>query len=310
MSAAPAIPPLDSTLGAVEIGGITSTFLFGIETLQAYHYFNKYPGDSLFFEVAVVWLLELAHTISTCHVIYAVTVTFYGQLQHLQTPPHSLEMTIFFYGCVLVVVQCFFANRVRVFSGKWLIPVVCWTLTALRVTATFTMMGIEWVHPNVQTIQVKFRWLMTIALSLGMIVDTVITLSMCYCLWQVRHSRFGRTERLINTLLVWTVETGAATCVTTAMFLILFLSRNDLAWLPFFLVQAKLYSNSLLISLNGRKRLRGSGKIVEISAGSTTLGQSIPEGNRGLVIEMSKIVETETSMSKSMEHGRDTDLRG
>ncbi|KAF7373883.1 Saposin B-type domain-containing protein [Mycena sanguinolenta] len=332
MSAAPTLPPLDGTLGAVAIGAIVSPFLLGIEALQAYHYFNKYPEDSLFLKsmVAVLWLFELGHMISTGHVIYAITVTYYGQLQHLQTPPHSLEMTIFFHGCIILVVQSFFANRVRVFSGKWLIPVICWTMTALRVVATFAMMGIEWMQPNIQTLQIKFRWLLTASISLGMTIDTVITLSMCYWLWQVRHSRFGRTKTVINTLLVWTVETGVATCVSGAMFLILVTSSSPvvsfgtltfwtssssvvvtvIAWFPFYLVQGKLYSNSLLFSLNGRKRLRGSGKFLEISAGSTTLEQNVSERNRRLVIEMSEIVETDGSMSKDLEHGRNADLRG
>jgi hypothetical protein len=53
MSGPPALPPLDGTLGAIEVGGIVSTFLFGIETLQVYHYFRKYPGDALLLKLAV-----------------------------------------------------------------------------------------------------------------------------------------------------------------------------------------------------------------------------------------------------------------
>ncbi|KAF7358642.1 Saposin B-type domain-containing protein [Mycena sanguinolenta] len=297
MSAPTAIPPLDSTLGAVEIGAVVSTFLFGIETVQAYLYFDKYPEDTAFLKslVAATWIFELGHTIATWHAIYALSVTYYAQPQHLESPPHSLTVTILFSAFIYVVVQSFFANRVRVFSGKWLIPVVCWTMTGLRVTATLSMMGIQWADPKVTILQARFRWLLTLALSLGMAVDTVIMLSLCYCLWTVRHSRFKQTRRMIDALLVWTVETGVATCFTTGMFLILFLARNDLTWFPFFLVQAKLYSNSFLVSLNGRQRLRDSGKMIDISVGS--LAQTNPQPSRGLVIEMSKVVERETSIS-------------
>jgi hypothetical protein len=41
-------------------------------------------------------------------------------------------------------------------------------------------------------LQVKYRWLMATALSLGATVDIVIAVSMCYCLWQLRHSMFQR----------------------------------------------------------------------------------------------------------------------
>ncbi|KAJ6492310.1 hypothetical protein C8R45DRAFT_1096324 [Mycena sanguinolenta] len=312
MSTVPTFPPLDSTLGAVAIGAIVSTFLFGIGTLQTYHYFNKYTEDSTLLRsaVAIVWLLELGHMIATWHLIYVVGITFYGQIQHLEVPPHSLDMVVFFLACVILTVQCFFANRVRLLSRKWLIPVICWTMTALRVILILAMMGFQWVQPNIETIQVKFRWLMTTSLSLGMAVDTVITLSMCYWLWQIRPSRFQETKRMVDVLLVWTVETGVATCVTGGMFLIFFLSRHDLTWFPFFLVQAKLYSNSLLVSLNDRKCLRGSGNVLEISVRPTTHGQGVPEGNRGLVIEMSKRVETNGNMSKDLEHGGDAELMG
>ncbi|KAJ6473898.1 hypothetical protein C8R45DRAFT_1012060 [Mycena sanguinolenta] len=307
MSALPAIPPLDSTLGAIEIGGVVSTVLFGIVTLQAYYYFSNYQEDSVFLKslVAAVWFCELGHTISIWHTLYAVTVTFYGQLQHLETPPRSLEMAVFFSACILVMVQSFFANRIRVLSKKWLIPVICWALAVSKGTTTMGIVAVEWVHPDVESIHVRLKWLMPLALSFGMMGDTVITASMCYCLWQVRHSTFTRTKRMVDILLIWTVETGLATCVISTVFFILFMTRNDMTWFALFLVQAKSYSNSLLASLNGRHRLREAGKILEMSSGPTTLGQNVSERNRGLVIEMKKIVETDTSMSKDLEHGRD-----
>ncbi|KAF7341724.1 Saposin B-type domain-containing protein [Mycena sanguinolenta] len=312
------IQSLAGTLGVAEIGAIVSTFLFGIETLQAYYYFTRYPQDSVFLKsmVAAVWFIELGHTTSISHAIYMVTVTFYGQPQHLETPPYSIETTIFFAALIYGVVQSFFANRVRLFSGRWMIPLICWIMTALRVIANLAMMGIQWVNPDITTIQVKFRWLMGIALSLGVTVDITTTFSMCYWLWKARPTGFEHTKRMIDTLLVWTVETGVATTVTSILFLVTFLSLDNLVWFPFFLIQVKLYSNSLFVSLNGRQRLRLSGQLLNISIGAATI--PIPEGNRvglpysamfvlpltgpkDLVFEMSKGVETD------FEHGRLTD---
>ncbi|KAJ7867793.1 hypothetical protein B0H13DRAFT_2559625 [Mycena leptocephala] len=304
MSGPPALPPLDGTLGAIEVGGIVSTFLFGIETLQVYHYFRKYPGDALLLKLAVAADLR-ARPYNFC---LAFDLRRHGDIL-LQAPAssgsallpgddHLLRCTEY------VVVQFYFANRVRVFSGRWLIPVICWILTILRVTGNLTMMGIQWANPNVTTLQVKYRWLMATALSLGVTVDVVITLSMCYWLWRARQSRFEPTRRMVDTLLVWTVETGVSTTVASAMLLILFLVRSDLAWFPFFLVQVKLYSNSLLVSLNGREGLRSSTKILELSSGS--FGQSAATGgNRGMVVEMSRITETDAAISKDLERGRD-----
>jgi len=52
-------------------------------------------------------------------------------------------------------------------------------------------------------------------------------------------------------------ETTLLTTASGIMQLILFLTRrHDLSWEMFFLIQAKLFSNSMLASLNGRKRFR------------------------------------------------------
>ncbi|KAJ7881865.1 hypothetical protein B0H13DRAFT_2048889 [Mycena leptocephala] len=304
MSGRSALPPLDSTLGALEVGGIVSTYLFGIETLQVYHYFRKYPEDSQLLKstVAAVWIAELGHTISAWHAIYSATVTFYCQPQHLQNPPKSLEMTILFAALIYVLVQGFFANRVRVLSGRWLIPVICWALTILRITCNLAMMVIQWENPNVSTLQVKFRWLMAMALSLGVTVDIVITVSMCYWLWRIRRSNYEPTRKMVDTLLVWSVETGVATTVASVIFLVLFLSRKDLSWFPFFLVQVKLYSNSLLFSLNGREGLRSSTKVLELS--SASFAQNTTGRNRGMLVEMSRITETDAVVGKDLERGR------
>ncbi|KAJ6501149.1 hypothetical protein C8R47DRAFT_1008636, partial [Mycena vitilis] len=75
--ATPQLPPLDDTLGAVEIGGVVATFLFGIGTPQTYHCYHLFPKDTRVLKsmVGLLWFLELGHTISTWHTVYTLTVT-------------------------------------------------------------------------------------------------------------------------------------------------------------------------------------------------------------------------------------------
>ncbi|KAJ6492309.1 hypothetical protein C8R45DRAFT_928601 [Mycena sanguinolenta] len=154
MSAPSTFPPLDSTPGAAEIGGFASTFLFGIKTLQVYHYFNKYQDDSLFLKSLVC---------ITPRVAIADTQSFPGSLNfstwHVSSPlprhddflPH-MHLSL---GAGKLIwlpshipssddVPGLFRQRFRLFSGKWLIPVICWTMTVLRAITTSGMMGIEW----------------------------------------------------------------------------------------------------------------------------------------------------------------------
>lgn len=49
----PVIPALHDTIGAVQIGSVVGTYLFGIETLQAYYYFRHYPTDAKWIKAMV-----------------------------------------------------------------------------------------------------------------------------------------------------------------------------------------------------------------------------------------------------------------
>ncbi|KAJ7440957.1 hypothetical protein FB451DRAFT_1377401, partial [Mycena latifolia] len=312
---ASAIPALDSTLGAIEIGGVLAVYLFGIETLQAFYYFRNYPKDSLWLKTAVaaVCFLELGHTISIWHAIYSLTVTFYCQPKHLETPPYSFDMTILFSALTYIIVQRyresllmqgFFANRVRILSGTLVIPIICWVMTFFRAAANFAAMGVQWANPNIVELSERLKWPMSIALSLGVTVDIVVVVAMCYWLRKIRATRFERTKRMADTLILWSIETGLLTSVSSIILTILFFSRSDLLWFPFYLVQVKLFSNGLLASLNGRQRFRSpANKAVSdaqfqvLTLSSTTRsgtgGQTAGERNRGMLIEMSRTTETD-----------------
>ncbi|KAJ7892398.1 hypothetical protein B0H13DRAFT_2529218 [Mycena leptocephala] len=276
----PVIPALHDTIGAVQIGAVVGTYLFGIETLQAYYYFRHYPTDGKWLKLMVVaiWVFELGHTISVWHANYELTVTFYCQPQHLEVPPYSLEMSIIFAALM------FFANRIRVLSGKWLIPIFCWTLAILRFIANCALFGVQWANPNVTTMETRFKWLQSTTLAIAMVTDITIALSMCYWLWKIRQSRFKRTNMIVDALLIWSLETGTVTSTASGAELILFLARNDLSWFPFFLLQAKLYANSLLVSLNVREQFRSGPNLVNLGSisGSTNLGRTGVDGTRAV----------------------------
>ncbi|KAJ7760341.1 hypothetical protein B0H16DRAFT_1688673 [Mycena metata] len=52
---------------------------------------------------------------------------------------------------------------------------------------------------------------MITASSVGPAVDGLIAVSMCFCLWRLRRSGVKRTQRMVDTLIVWTVETTLIT---------------------------------------------------------------------------------------------------
>ncbi|KAJ6469819.1 hypothetical protein C8R45DRAFT_425616 [Mycena sanguinolenta] len=265
---------LNGSLGATEIGSVLGAFLFGVTTLQSYNYFRDFSRDSTLLRVtvAVVWLLELGHTLCSWHALYSQTVTFYGQPEYVSSPPASEALTILFASLLYTVVQTFFANRARILSGKWYIMAVACTLSALRFIANMGSMGLLLYYGRV-SILLEWRWLVSTALALGLSVDILITAAMCYFLQKMRSTESTRARTMVETLIIWSIESTVLTSATSIMQIVLFTTRADLVWTLFFILQAKravfhpmnlsrslippicvVFSNSMLASLNGRRR--------------------------------------------------------
>jgi len=301
-----AIPPLaaslflsdlNGSLGAMEIGTVLGVFLFGILTLQTFHYYRNFHKDSNLLKATVgfVWVLELGHTISACHALYSQTITFYGQPGHILSPPLSEETTILFAALIYTVVQTFFANRVRVLSGQWYIMALACVLGLLRFVGHVGIVALLLYYSRVSII-LEWRWLVTTSLSLDLSVDILITASLCYCLWNMRSCESKRTRTMVDTLILWAIESTILTSAASVIQIILFMTRTDLVWTGFFIIQAKLFSNAMLASLNGRQRFRectGTNVLSDITFGSSdrkidavTISFGDARGERSLDVEM------------------------
>jgi hypothetical protein len=100
------------------------------------------------------------------------------------------------------------------------------------------------------------RWLATLGLSLSSGVDIITTASLCYYL------RLSRLEALtlkpvIDSLFLYTFENGALTCLSTFITMICWVTMPDnIVFMGFHFLIAKVFGNTLLITLNTRQQLR------------------------------------------------------
>ncbi|KAJ7094371.1 hypothetical protein C8R44DRAFT_684663 [Mycena epipterygia] len=299
-------PSLNGTLGALEIGVVLATFLHGIQTLQTFNYYRDFSQDRRIVKimVGVVWFLELANTICACHALYSITVTFYGQLPHVADVPLSLILMSLFTPLVAIIVQTFFALRVGALSKRWLIPGLCLILNVVHLGANLGLLVEMWKHQQWSFAMEKLQWLILFISSIGLAVELIIAISLCYCLWRARNPDFSKqTIRTVDTIIIWTIETTLMTSLGGAMMLILVLTRHDLSWFVFFLIQAKLFSNSLLASLNGRKRFRSLAHAPHtLNVGNLQfigIGSAAPTGNTDLVLDIHRISEIENDLDTS-----------
>ncbi|KAJ7215952.1 hypothetical protein GGX14DRAFT_696414 [Mycena pura] len=260
MSSSQGIPPLDDTLGAIIIGAVVGTFLFGIMTLQMFSYYRRYPDDTLALKMLVgaVWLAELGHSISLWHALYQITITFYGQLPHILDPPNSMPFTLQFASLINLMVQTFFAIRIHALSKRLLIPIISSLLTVTRFAFNIVMLVEFLGSDGFAVMETKLRWVMLCVSVIGPAVDVLTASALIFYLWRMRSETLllQRTRRTIDTLILWSLETTSVTCATGILQLIFFISMDNLVWMTFFLLQPKLFSNSLLAHLNGRTRFR------------------------------------------------------
>jgi len=198
------------------------------------------------------------HTILIAQEVYTTSITDWDSPESLAAPFSSLVITIIFGSLITCMVQIMFAIRIRKVSGSPWIMLLCSFLAILCVVGG-VVVSVEGLKLNSLTLfYPKFGWLITTTLTVEAFVDVVIAVSMCFYLKQ--HTPvFTSTNEIINQLMVWTIQTGVVTSLTAISLVITFQTvvPTNFAWLALYTVLAKVYTNSLLASLNGRKKFRG-----------------------------------------------------
>ncbi|KAJ7807451.1 hypothetical protein B0H13DRAFT_2386465 [Mycena leptocephala] len=209
ISSGPTLPALHGTLGSIEIGLVLGTFLFGLLTLQAFNYFRTSTNDTLLLKtlVGLVCGLELAHSICAWHSVYEITVTFYGQREYILDPPHSIVLLALFSGLLTMVVQTFFAFRVRTLSGGWLITVICCLLNVLALIFSIVLVVVFWRGNGFPVLREKRNlWIVATASCVVPATNILIAISMCYYLRKIQQAQtvLTKTRTMVVTLIMWT----------------------------------------------------------------------------------------------------------
>ncbi|GLB44885.1 hypothetical protein LshimejAT787_1802220 [Lyophyllum shimeji] len=245
-----------STVGALEIGIMVELFLFGLMSVQTLQYYKKFPNDPWPTRtlVAIIWILELAHSVLTAHSVYWITFIHYGRNEALDRFPGSLIAAIFLSGIIGPAVQAFFANRVRKLTPVWAVACIIWLLCLLRSVSLLAAALIAHELDSISRFGEKWQWLLITSLAISLVADYLIAGSLCCHLFYRRGSGgiFARTKRMIDRLILWAIQTGLLTSIGTVTTLVLFLMVENLAWLAVFLIIPKLFSNSLMASLNAQ----------------------------------------------------------
>ncbi|KAJ7717881.1 hypothetical protein B0H16DRAFT_1610182 [Mycena metata] len=274
----PALIDVSSTLGALELGVLLSYLLFGVTTTQSYVYYTRFPNDDwkLKLLVAFVWACEATHSACVAHALYVFTILNYGNPKSLiQALPLTFDTAVLFASIITTVVQGFFAYRIYILGKRRItVPAIVWAISTFRLIACLGIFGAGVRMKSLVTFEAQFGWLMITVWAIGAANDIGITASLVYLLYTQRNEIHSKTVPLIDKLIVWAIETGMMTSACALFTLIFFATRRqNFVWLAIYIITARVFSNSLLASLNGRSTLRTmDAPPPRIYLGSTTTG--------------------------------------
>ncbi|KIP07803.1 hypothetical protein PHLGIDRAFT_127401 [Phlebiopsis gigantea 11061_1 CR5-6] len=251
--------PYSRTYGALVVGGFLSLFLSGIVATQVFLYRRSYAGDRLRIQlmVLVVWLLDLTHSSFVIASVFHYVVDGYSDTSAINRVHWPISVTISITGFLTFLIHIFFAHRVWTLSKRniWLTTIIG-SLAFLRMVSAFGTATQLQRLKSWSAFHDHAAWIFTTGLSISASVDVITAVSLCFYL-QKRRTGFSSMDHIIDSIMVYTVETGMLTSIATIASFICWLTMpQNFIFLAFHFCITKLYANSFLASLNARQLLK------------------------------------------------------
>ncbi|KAF7360799.1 hypothetical protein MVEN_00811900 [Mycena venus] len=132
-------------------------------------------------------------------------------------------------------------------------------LSTIQLVTGWVMTGLGYKYRLFADLS-HYKALITTSLTSSAVTDVLIAISLCYYL---NHRRSGvkSTDTLVQKLIIYSINCGILCSLVAVLGLITFLTMpNNLINFAFNFVLGKVYSNSLLSTLNARSHLREAHK--------------------------------------------------
>ncbi|KAI0690452.1 hypothetical protein C8T65DRAFT_97724 [Cerioporus squamosus] len=244
--------PAVDIYGPIFIGVVFNIALYGIMVTQTYMYFQGYKRDRTWMKL-LVFLLFICDTVNCCFdiaFVYIPLVNNFGNNDAISRASWVFATDPFMTAFIAALVQFFFAWRVKVLTSNiFAVCVICFCSFAQLCGGLGTSIAVGKIPEFVQF--QKFQVIVIIWLAFSAVADTLITAAL---VWHLRRNKTGMalTDSIINKIIRMTVQTGLITALCAIIDLVLFLVFPTGLHLIFNLPLSKLYTNSLMSSLNAR----------------------------------------------------------
>ncbi|TDL16195.1 hypothetical protein BD410DRAFT_645099 [Rickenella mellea] len=252
-------PTLGNTTGALFICLILSTFLLGMICLQTHNYYQKFPEDRAHVKCFVAFVLGLnaVNVALFSEGMYHYLIANFGNFEALAEPYTSLNVYSLLNSFITWMCQLYFAWRVwRLSSGNYFLTVAIICLTCMHLAFATREVAIGFKAQRFHLNLPNSEFLIGMTLGSTLACDVVITGSLCFFLNKGRTG-FTRTDSLIKSLILYSLCTGLVTSMFAIVNIVAFFSmQSNLIHLGIYFLMGKLYTASLLATLNSRDIFR------------------------------------------------------
>jgi len=248
-----------SLMSGISFSLLVVCAMWGVTTIQIVSYFRTFKTDPLYLKIAVgsLWVCETLFIVLKAATLY--------DLMFRSDPFLSIPLNMYVGGMfatiIQSIVQIIYAFRIYKVWAKIYIPLLCCTGSIYYFGASFAWYSVligQGVEKIIQLSQV-YNWLVCSCYSVTAAVDVVITLSMCYLLRRNHDHIRKRTLRMLDKLVLWTIQTGTITSLMAVAVVGTYYRdtiRGNSAWLALSNVSTALYPLTMVALLNGRSFLR------------------------------------------------------
>ncbi|KAL4250531.1 hypothetical protein ABKN59_002333 [Abortiporus biennis] len=222
-------------------------------------------SDSSIGYVVVVHILDILQTVFGVMSVYYYDIATYGNPIALL----SMIWTIYAYLIMTVAIDVYiFIYRIWMSETNGLIvsSVRLIQICLIILNGTNLGIGLLWTTKFTQlgsfldVIKIKRELIVQIVLITT--TDTSIAVVLSFLLWRMKtRVMSGRLVSQMNTLMVYTIHTGALTSLLSLVTMVLYLSspaNNYFIYVVLYFILPKVYHNALLGALNGRGWMRAN----------------------------------------------------
>ncbi|KAJ7263837.1 hypothetical protein C8J57DRAFT_1332938 [Mycena rebaudengoi] len=305
------LPSIELSHGPSFVGIVVGCMLYGAVFVQVFTYYGRFPNDRLWTKL-YVGLLLLTDTVGTILAIaWLYNLTMINFRKHTAYGAANWNPGIV--GITGALCQLFYAWRIHVLTKQPMLTAVIVTVSLVGAIAAIGVSGTVGVVKLLSRFHARgmkifgATWLVS-ALASDITISFVLT-------WYLRRRRSGfseDTDRLLNRIIAITLANGALTSIFALVELCFFLGQPETGLhIGFSWILGKLYTNSVMASLNLRKQNRG------YSENNTTSAPNVPGtrrdgGSNVHRLDPNVVVHVSTEhheLSDAPSYGWDTDKR-